>query len=134
MTKDLNQWSRSELLALPRRAWNDESGRFRSIIILNTRKKHDSGFGMVTIIGCDDDGQPCQILTMCSDDVEWITPESPVLSYPTESARPWRYGHVRTDCLFRSGAMRFWLSRSHYFGVGCALSSIRVEVVPHEPA
>jgi len=45
-----NKINKNELLKLPLRKWSEES-IYDGIIILPTRKKHDSGFTLMAIIG-----------------------------------------------------------------------------------
>lgn len=115
--KSLNEWSREELLSLPTRDWQADSS-YDSVLVLSTRKKHDSGWAMMAIIGVVD-GVPVEVASQCSDDVEWIVHENPRSSSFLAS--------VRMDCAYRSSAMHFW-SYDVTFKVGCALSSLTIEV------
>lgn len=102
--KEINQWSRSELLLLPVRDWQTPSD-YRSVLILNTRKKHDSGWSIVAIIGVEK--EPVEIAAMCCDDIEW------------------NIRNMRMDCALKSGAMHVWKTGSR-FRVGEALSSVTI--------
>lgn len=119
MEKHLNKWSKKELLQLPCRNWNDESV-YDSVLVLSTGKKHDSKWGCMAIIGIVN-GKPIEIASSCSDDIEWKVTEMKKCAY-------WLIGQIRQDCAFKSGAMHFW-SRENKFKVGCALSSITIELV-----
>lgn len=57
--KTLNQWSRDELMKLPVRAWDADS-EYDSLLTISTRRKHDSGWAMMAIIGVVD-SQPVEI-------------------------------------------------------------------------
>jgi hypothetical protein len=121
--KPLNDWSRDELLSLPHRAWQT-SAVYDSLLLLSTRRKHDSGWAMVAIIGVVNH-MPTEVATACSDDVEWVLP--PAIRFGERSE--YAMGQMRMDCAFRSGAMHFW-TRTARFKVGDALSSVTVEVLP----
>lgn len=105
--------NRKNLLAQKQRAW-DKNSTYDKIYIVPTRRKHDSGYMVMAIVGvtqlktkiryeiagyCDDICWKFQGLN--SLDLEWA---------------------VRTDCEYPSGIIRFW---SNYckFEVGCSLSS-----------
>jgi hypothetical protein len=116
--RDMNDWTKGELLALPHRPWQDGAG-YHSILILNTTKLHDSGYRGIILIGCKR-YVPTEIITSMSDDVE-IRPglmDTPGLGLST----------VRMDCLKRSGAFRLWSwDEDREFYVGHALSSVTIE-------
>lgn len=46
------EWSKKELLALPERDWKKISS-YDSLLIVPTRKKHNSGYNLFAIIGCN---------------------------------------------------------------------------------
>ena len=115
----MNEISRKELMSLPMRAW-DEVSEYESLLILSTRRKHDSGWAVMAVIGCRD-GKPVEIAVSCCDDIEWKFG-------PMEMCGPYSYGQMRMDCAFRSGALHAW-TRKGKFRVGHALSSITVELV-----
>jgi len=118
--KSLNAWTREELLALPVRAWGVES-RYDSLLLLSTGEAHDSGWGMMAVIGVRD-LQPVEIACQCCDDIEWKFP--PMCMYGQ-----WSTGQIRMDCAIGSGALHPW-ARDMQFYVGAALSSITIEVLP----
>lgn len=120
--KPLNHWSRNDLLALPVRAWDTES-QYDSLMLLSTRRKHDSGWAMVAVIGVRD-GQPVEVAASCCDDIEWKLPPMVTVGSGTYSI-----GQMRMDCAFRSGAMHAW-ARKAKFTVGAALSSIEIALNP----
>ena len=112
--KTLNQWSRDELMKLPVRAWNANS-EYDSLMTISTRRKHDSGWAMMAIIGVID-SQPVEIACACCDDIEWKMP--PMV---------YSIGQMRMDCAIRSGALHTWAQKGK-FHVGAALSSTIVEL------
>lgn len=117
--KSLNQWGRDELLNLPTRAWNAES-EYDSLLILSTRRKHDSGWAIMAIIGVRDT-QPVEIACECCDDIEWKFP--PMVTV----GGVYSIGQMRMDCAMRSGALHAW-ARNAKLRVGAALSSTKVEL------
>lgn len=121
--RDLNSWSHKELMALPVRKWDDEK-EYDSLLLLSTRKKHDSGWAVIAIIGVRDH-RPEEIACACCDDIEWKLP-----AMTTFGNGRWTTGQFRTDCAFRSGALHAW-QRGARFKVGAALSSTTVEMIPN---
>lgn len=119
--KILNDWSRKELLGLPVREWNTDS-EYDSVLLLSTRKKHDSGWAIMAIIGVRD-GQPVEIACCCCDDIEWKFPPAQTVANGTLLI-----GQIRMDCAFRSGALHAW-KRGAKFRVGTALSSTEIELI-----
>lgn len=121
-TKTLNEWSRSELMALPVRKWN-EYRDYDSVLLLSTRRKHESGWAEIAIIGVRD-GHPVEIAVSCCDDIEWKFP-------PMTGGTKYPIGQIRMDCAMRSGAMHAWtrVSRKAMFRVGDALSSVTIEMI-----
>lgn len=117
---DICKLTKRELLALPDRAWG-EPGVYDSLLVLSTGRKHDSGWACIAIIGVNG-GNPVEVATRCSDDIEWIYPS------PRDYGQ-FLIGQVRTDCATKSGALQFW-SRNGKFHVGQALSSITVQLIP----
>jgi hypothetical protein len=117
--KDINNWTKGELLALPHRPWQDGAG-YHSILILNTSKLHDSGYRRIILIGCKR-YVPTEIITSVSDDVE-------IKAGVTSTLQGLEIGNIRMDCLKRSGAFRLWSwDEDREFYVGHALSSITIE-------
>lgn len=117
--KHLNEWSRSDLLSLPVRGWK-ETSTYDSLLILSTRKKHDSGWAVMAIIGVVA-GQPTEIASACCDDIEWKLPTMRGVS------DDYTIGQMRMDCALKSGALHAW-SHANRFRVGMALSSTQIEV------
>jgi len=121
--RDLNSWSHKELMALPVRKW-DEEKEYDSLLLVSTRKKHDSGWAVIAIIGVLN-YQPEEIACACCDDIEWKLP--PMTTFGNGK---WTTGQFRTDCSFRSGALHAW-QRGATFKVGAAFSSTTVEMIPN---
>ena len=121
-TKSLNNWSRDELMALPVRKWMEYS-EYDSVLLLSTRRKHESGWAMMEIIGVRE-GVPVEIVASCCDDIEWKFP-------PMKGGTRLTSGQMRMDCALRSGAMHAWVrvSGRSKFRVGEALSSVTIELI-----
>jgi len=66
MCKDLNEWKRKEFEALPHRKWNEDIGKFDSLIILPKKNIHDSGFSCMDFVAVLD-GKPKCLLAGGSD-------------------------------------------------------------------
>ncbi len=104
-------------MALPVRDW-DKRTKYDSLLIVSTRKKHDSGWAMMAIIGVCDNA-PQEIAVSCCDDIEW---KLPAMRFDG------LIGQFRTDCAIKSGAIHAW-QRDSYFIVGEALSSTTIELI-----
>lgn len=57
---------KSDFLKVRHREWNEEIGAFDSLIIIPTRKKHDSGY-MCMDFCAEKGGEPVALLSGCSD-------------------------------------------------------------------
>ena len=66
MSKDWFEYSKKELLKLPQRKWNKET-TYLSILFVNTKRKHDSGYNLFAIIGCEDGQHPTEICGYMDD-------------------------------------------------------------------
>jgi len=103
----MEKYTRKKLLKLPSRAW-PLTTKYSSLIIFPSNKKHDSGWGCITIIGVND-MVPIEIITQNSDDISID-------------------GSHKVDCLHNAKALHFW-SRHHLFHVEHALSSIEIKMI-----
>jgi len=108
--KDINMWTQKDFSILPQREWRNES-IYDAIILAPTRKKHDSGYRWVNIIGLIDD-VPVEIAATC--DHVWFF----------ENLHP----DMSIDCLFKSGLFRLW-SNGKKIKVGSSLSSTVVNII-----
>jgi hypothetical protein len=102
-----------ELRELPIRDW-DNVKTYKSILVISSGKKHDSGWALMYIIGLDAAKNPIEIAAAC-DDICWKIPT------PTDY-------NFRNDMYHPSGAIHFW-SNGHSFKVGASLSSTDVYLV-----
>lgn len=66
MIKEWYKYSKEELLQLPERYWNKTS-KYNAVLFVNTKKKHDSGYNLFAIIGCEDGEQPTEICGYMDD-------------------------------------------------------------------
>ena len=103
-----------DLRNLPFREWN-EVKTYNSILVIPSGKKHDSGWALMYIVGCDKNKQPIEIAAAC-DDIHWNIPN--VL--PNYS--------LRNDMFYPSGVICFW-SNDYAFKVGASLSSTDIYLV-----
>lgn len=108
---------RKELLALPVRAWPDES-TYDSLYLVPSGRKHESGYMCVAIVGIRDH-KPVEIAAF-PDDIEWKMPQD--TSY---------WGDMRMDCEYPSGILHPW-SHRYAFKVGRALSSTTITLVKRQ--
>jgi hypothetical protein len=105
----VNGSKRDDLMKLPVRKWDDVNKTYDSLMILADGKKHDSGWGMIVIIGCISQN-PVEIAVCCADDITWHFNQT-----------------HRMDCALPSRAMHFWCAKGKgKYRVGCALSSTDV--------
>ncbi len=108
--KDLGpRVKREELLNAPQRNWQLKS-TYNDIYIVPSRKKHDSGWHLMVIVGVKEDGSLEQA-AWC-DDICWDVRG--------------RDGYMmRSDMTFPGGVLHFWGAR---YEVGHSLSSTDVKV------
>ena len=99
-----------ELLKLPKRKWGAKT-IYHSIMVINTKRKHESGWGLMAIIGLDKERKPIEIAAYC-DDICW---HFNGLSF-------------KNDMFYPSGIIHFW-SREAKFKVGFSLSSTDIALI-----
>ena len=108
--KDLNEMTRKDFAALPERKWNEVLDGIDSIVLIPSKKKHDSGyacFGYVAVKGdkawrCGG-GDIIHIDGIGGYGKDWLTASSGVPSMV--SVKAWNI-----DCLVKSGYLRLWSS------------------------
>ena len=98
-----------DLKKLLHREW-DKKSEYDSVLLINSKFKHKSGWAKIYIIGIRKE-VPIEIAGM-PDDIEWEMKDKSIL---------------RTDMYYGSGIIRFW-SRGSKFIVGASLSSVTIEV------
>ena len=125
LPKDKSKITRKILLALPSRKW-DQVSEYDHLYIVPARKKHDSGYMLIAIIGETEEG--AEIAAYCAD-ICWTMPKEHPYGYMTLGRLRMI---LRTDCLYPAGILRLWGSSEHYFKgrfrVGCSLSSTNIEL------
>ena len=114
--------TRKELEAAPQRAGWTMPTTYDSLYLLPTRKKHDSGYHLICIVGSVDG--KLEQAAIC-DDICWNLQEP----------RPGQGYAMRTDMTFPGGVVHVW-GWDTKFRVGMSLSSTEVDVFFHkkEPA
>lgn len=123
---------RKALLALPHRKWDEESV-YDFLWLVPTGKKHDSGYGLIAIVGhrWRGDEEPFREIAAVCDDVCWTMPKRhPYGQGNFGDRRDNNVSILRMDCEYPSGIIRAWASGEHYFRgkfkVGASLSSTDV--------
>ena len=58
--KEWIEFTKEELLQLPERKWGNVT-KYSSVLFVNTRKKHSSGYNLFAIIGCADGTHPTEV-------------------------------------------------------------------------
>lgn len=120
-SKTINQWSRKELLSLPVRKW-DDSSTYDSLLILPLGIKHDSNWGCVAIIGCND-MEPTELCVVSCDAIHFYRDGN----LPSQGVMvPGR--EISIDSAMKSRATHIW-SRPYRFHVGLALSDVDITFV-----
>lgn len=117
MNNSIEKMTRAELLALPEREWNKVTD-YDYILLIPAKTKHDSGYAHINIIGVKEDGN-AEMVASRPDDIAWITP-TPIYKGC--------YG-IRTDCFYKSKALRFWSGKDKFRVYG-GVSSIDISLVP----
>ena len=127
--KDYTEWTRKQFEALPSRKWN-ETIYCNSLVILPTKRKHDSGYRAMDVVAIKD-GAPLCLVAGGSDVIhidgiggygEW----KPGNGIPnTIEPKAWSI-----DCLPVSGLLQLWPSNHGYIiKVSEALSSLNIYAV-----
>lgn len=111
----MNKLKTKELKKLPRREL-DNISKYDSLLVINSKKKHESGFALMYIIGVIN-GEPKEIAACC-DDIRWYVKPINIGIIPG----------LRTDMYHPSGIIHFWCPDSD-FQVGYSLSSIDIEII-----
>lgn len=106
MTEYFKGWTRKKLLALPHRNWKLTSS-YSSLLLYPSQIKHDSGWGCMTLIGCEDI-KPVEVITEYADDFKI-------------------HGDHSIDCVYAIRAFHLWRN-NHRFTVSHALSSTTISV------
>lgn len=111
MNENGENLTRKQLLNLPERNW-DEVKEYSAVIVVPTGKKHDSGYALMAIVGCDENCKPCEIAAYC-DDIQWLT-------------RITEHG-FRCDMFYKNSCLRFH-SCEFNFQIGESLSTTPIKM------
>lgn len=97
---DIELATRRYFQSLPVRPYGQVGMQYRYIVVMPTRKKHESGFNIINLVGCDVNGL-CEITSDCADSIRWDVGRDVLMC----------------DCLPRSGLIRYWLKSNRCFHV-----------------
>jgi len=111
--KSIDNYTQKEFKALGLRGWNEDIGVFDSLVILPTRRKHDSGYRMMDFVAVKNNKPICR-LSGCSD----VVHIGGLIGEGLNS-------NWSIDCLSKSGLLRLF-NGSKKIRVGAALSSFEV--------
>ena len=118
MINDVCTAKKEELLTLPRKPLSEER-IYKYIMIVPTKRKHDSGWRLMALIGAtkvdEHKYRPTELIGFC-DDIHWIIPKD-VKPYET----------LRTDMTL-SNCIRVW-SDYYKMQVGCVTSSTDIILI-----
>jgi len=103
--------ARAELLSAPKAPWAARKGPFTSVAILATGEKHDSGYGLMHVVGLVG-ANPTALCTSSSDDIAW-------------QFKNVAWDDLRTECILPARALHFWSNHVVFF-VGASLSSVTI--------
>ena len=122
-TKSVEYWTRKELEELPLKLWNENIGKFNSLVILPRKKLHDSGFRLMYFVAVNDNDIPFCKLSGCSDvlNIDGISGYGKWIDGIPSLIKPKLWS---IDCLKTSGLLRLW--SNYQLETEMALSSFEV--------
>lgn len=130
--KHFTEWTRKEFEALPRADWKNEIGEVDCLIILPTRRKHDSGYRCMEFVTIQK-SKPTYIVSGCSDVIHLAGIGGQNIGEHNFNER-FLDERIRTrtcprvswsiDCLPVSGLLRLFCDKHLY--IGRSLSSFEV--------
>ncbi len=109
------KWTKKQLLKLPDAEWGGPERWWRALLIVPTRKKHDSGWSHIAIIGVNAEHQ-AELILAYPDDIAF-----PALCEPRG------YNPIRMDSYHPQGVLRMW-SSSYDFAIDYPTSSVDIQV------
>lgn len=119
--------TKKELLASPKRHWDESSQLYDEVLMVQGRTKHSSGWMHIILIGYISDEDRFEICCENADDIEWELDS--IIRFGDK--QQYTMSQVRMDCFYPQGIFRFH-SRAGKFRVGPALSSVKVEFIKTE--
>lgn len=66
MMTSWDKYGKRELLNLPQRPWNTDSSRYDGLLLVSTKRKHDSGYCNFAVIG-ERKGKPVELIGYMDD-------------------------------------------------------------------
>jgi len=113
-----SRWKRKQFLTLPSREyWNSKELPFDSLVLLPTKRKHNSGYMMMDIVGIRDN-QPVLLLSGCSDVIH-------LDGTGGRESLELRSKNICIDMLYPSGLLRIF-SYNYQITASAALSSFEI--------
>jgi hypothetical protein len=99
--KEERKITKREWLKMPDRPDTEMNREYKYVLVVPAGTKHESGWMHIAIIGAWADGEEMKY-EICSypDDINWILPSSDMGDYTL--------AHLRTDCFYPSGVLKFW--------------------------
>ena len=61
-----DKYGKRELLNLPQRPWNTDSSRYDGLLLVSTKRKHDSGYCNFAVVG-ENRGKPVELIGYMDD-------------------------------------------------------------------
>lgn len=118
--KNINEMKRQEFYDLPNIKWDEDIGKFDSLIILPKKEFHESGYRLMDFVAVIDNMPICR-LSGCSDVlyIDEINGGGRCRAQELVKPKGWKI-----DCLKESGLLR--LFGRGYLTAGPALSSFKV--------
>ena len=112
---------KKEILKSPVRAWDDTSREYDEIFLVPNGTKHDSGYMHIAVIGSYvDEAETRYEIAAYPDDISCL--------FPLKNHKDFTFSHVRMDCLYPSGILRY--HGRGKFKVSEALSSVEITFEP----
>lgn len=135
--KQAKDMTRQELAEIPHRAW-DQNIRCEQIILIPTRRFHDSGYFCMDVIAVGRDGFPICACAGGSDAInfEGIGGQGRFSTTGGDHYIPPASTGWEMDCLPASGYLRMWLAQSkeNEILITAALSNLSIYSVKREEA
>lgn len=106
---DPNNWTRQQLRSVPERKWNEDIGTFDCLIILPTKRKHDSDYACMEFVAVKG-GKPIYIMGGCSDVIhlDGIGGLDKNWNVMLDKVKPTGWC---IDCLLKSGLLRIFTNK-----------------------
>lgn len=111
---NIEEMTQKDFHNLPIRKWDEDIGKFDSLILLPTKRKHGSGFACMDFVACKGNNPICR-LSGCSDVVH-------LGGFLNQEAHNYSWS---IDCIFKSKLLRIFKYR-YEISVGPSLSSFEV--------